>query len=60
MNPDEKIIFMGWYTKTDPPIWIAADLNVKKLVHGPQQNKTFVSKPVAVSCNSKENFIMIT
>ena len=28
MQPNQKIKFNGWYIKTDPPMWRAADLNV--------------------------------
>ena len=56
MQPSQKIKFIDWYMKIDPPMWIAADFECKNISINDNDNdnvtdKLFVNKPVAMGYN---------
>ena len=56
MQPSQKIKFIDWYMKIDPPMWIAADFECKNIPINDNDNdnvtdKLFVNKPVAMGYN---------
>ena len=56
MHPTQKIKFIDWYMKIDPPMWIAADFECMDIAIIDNDNdnvtdKLFVNKPVAIAYN---------
>ena len=60
MHPNQKIKFIDWYMKIDPPMWIAADFECMNIpiIDNDKDNvtdKLFVNKPVAIGYNIVKN-----
>ena len=60
MKPNQKIKFIDWYMKTDPPMWIAADFECMNIPINDNDNdkvtdRLFVSRPVAIGYNIVKN-----
>ena len=60
MQPNQKIKFIEWYMKIDPPMWIAANFECVNLPINDNNNnndndKLFINKPVAIGYNIVKN-----
>ena len=70
MQPNQKIKFIDWYMKIDPPMWVAADFECMKIPINNNNNnddnvndhdnngvadKLLINKPVAIGYNIVQN-----